>query len=278
MSANANGAGTGNLTLVSTNNAIDASGLHSVLTVAGTTSVDAGTGTITLSNTSNHFTGAVSLTGGASQIVDANALTLGTVNTGDLIVASHGALNLGKGTVTGALNANSGGGDISQSTALLADQLTVTGTTALNAGVGNITLNQVGNDFQGAVSLTGAATQLTDVNALTLGTVNTGALIVTSHGALNLGKGTLSSTVNAYSNGGAITQSTTLGDNLNIGGATMLDAGGTGTITLAQAGNNVTSTDHASGGRLSRSSVSIRCQRACSTTGSCSSVSINAPI
>ena len=45
------------------------------------------------------------------------------------------------------------------------------GTTGINAGAGTITLANASNDWQGAVSLTGAATQVTDTNALTLGTL-----------------------------------------------------------------------------------------------------------
>src|SRR3546814_19645650 len=73
----------------------------------------------------------------------------------------------------------------------------------LNAGTGTITLAQANNDFTGAVNLSGGATQITDMNALTLGTLSTGALTATSPGALNLGTGRVGGNLVATSNNGA---------------------------------------------------------------------------
>ena len=55
--------------------------------------------------------------------------------------------------------------------------MNVTGTSSVNAGANAITLMNAGNNFVGAVSLTGGATQINDVNALTLGTLATGAAL-----------------------------------------------------------------------------------------------------
>ena len=82
------------------------------------------------------------------------------------------------------------------------------------------------------MSLTGASTQVTDANALTLGVLSVRALIVTAQGPLNLGNGTISGNLTA-STGGAITQ----GGALRVTGTTSLDAGA-GTITLTNAGND----------------------------------------
>src|SRR5690606_36503679 len=87
-------------------------------------------------NVGNDFGGAVSLAGGAVAINDVNALTLGTLDVGSLNASSHGALDLGTGTVTGNLVADSDGGAITQSGAL-----SIGGTTALDAGAGDITLD-----------------------------------------------------------------------------------------------------------------------------------------
>src|SRR3546814_9408528 len=70
-------------------------------------------------------------------ITDANALTLGTVTAGQLAATSTGALDLGITDVSGDLVAHSNGGAIGQGGALL-----VGGTTALDAGTGNVTLAQ----------------------------------------------------------------------------------------------------------------------------------------
>ena len=83
---------------------------------------------LTTNGALNNFTGTVNLTGATTTITDANALTLGTLATGNLTALSTGLLNLGQGTVTGSLTANSGGFAISQSGAL-----TVTGTSGLTA-------------------------------------------------------------------------------------------------------------------------------------------------
>ncbi len=193
------------------------------LTVGGTTSINAGAGSITLA-AANDFQGAVSLTGGATQITDANALTLGTLATGALSATATGALGLGQGSVGGALVAASNGGAVSQSGAL-----SVAGTSSVNAGAGAITL-AAANDFQGAVSLTGGTTQIADTNALTLGTLATGALSATSTGALGLGQGSVGGALVATSNGGAVSQ----GGALSVAGTSSVNAG-TGAITLAAA-------------------------------------------
>src|SRR5204863_3577357 len=136
-------------------------------------------------------------------------LTLGTLATGALTANSTGALNLGQGNVGGALAATSGGGAITQTSALI-----VTGTSSINAGANTITLTQAGNDFQGAVTLsnTGAnAVAVTDgVGGLTLGTLTVGGNLTASEtaagGALNLGQGTVAGNLVATSNGGAISE------------------------------------------------------------------------
>ena len=168
------------------------------VTVTGTSSFNGGAGVITLSTAGNDFTGAVSLTNtgaNAVEVTDTNAIVLGTVNT---------ANNL---TVNAVGITQNGGG------------VTVTGTSSFNGGAGVITLSTAGNDFTGAVSLTNTganAVQVTDTNAIVLGTVNT---------ANNL-------TVNAVGitqNGGGVTVTGTSSFN-----------GGAGVITLSTAGNDFT--------------------------------------
>ncbi|MFN6980930.1 MAG: beta strand repeat-containing protein [Brevundimonas sp.] len=220
----------GTLGLSSTNSAITQTAGR--IAATGVSTVQSGSGAITLSQSNNDFDQAVNLTGGTTQIAASGALTLGTLATGSLTTTSTGALNLGSGTVTGALTAQSNGGAITQSTT---NALAVTGTSALDAGVGAITLTTAGNHFGQAVSLTGGTTQITDSGALTLGTLATGALTVNSSGALNLGRGTVTGALVATSNGGAISQSTTNG--LSVTGTTGLNAGA-GAITLTTGDND----------------------------------------
>ncbi|MDK2748888.1 MAG: filamentous hemagglutinin N-terminal domain-containing protein, partial [Brevundimonas sp.] len=220
----------GTLGLSTTNSAISQTAGR--IAAAGVSTVQAGSGAITLNQANNDFDQAVNLMGGATEIVSNGALALGSLATGGLTATSTGALNLGSGTVTGALTALSNGGAITQSTT---NALAVTGTSALDAGAAAITLTTAGNHFGQAVSLTGGTTQITDSGALTLGTLATGALTVNSSGALNLGRGTVTGALVATSNGGAISQSTTNG--LSVTGTTGLNAGA-GAITLTTADND----------------------------------------
>jgi autotransporter-associated beta strand protein len=227
----------GNLSANSNNGAISQSG---ALTVTGTSNLDAGVGNITLTDAGNDFGGAVDLTGSNVSINDKNALSLGALATGNLTTTSTGALNLGTGTIGGNLSANSNNGAIGQSGAL-----TVTGTGNIDAGTGAITLTNAGNDFAGTVDLTGGATQINDANALTLGLLNTGALTATSHGALNVGAGSIGGNLSATSNNGAISQSGAL----SVSGTSIFNAG-TGSITLTNGSNDFQGTVGASGGNI----------------------------
>ncbi|MEA5124939.1 filamentous hemagglutinin N-terminal domain-containing protein [Xanthomonas floridensis] len=212
----------GSLLVNSNNTAIDQQG---ALTVSGSSSFDAGNGSITLTNGANNFTGTVNLSGGAVQVVDANTLTLGNLDTGALTVTSTGALNLGTGS-TGALTATSNNGAITQTGAL-----SVNGVGSIDAGSATVALTDIGNHFAGTVNLTGGATQIVDASTLTLGSLNTGALTVSSNGALNLGTGNTGA-LTATSNNGAITQAGAL----TVTGASNVNAG-SGTIALTDANN-----------------------------------------
>ncbi len=207
------------LTATSQGGAITQTG---VLTVAGDSSLDAGSGTIVLTQ-ANALAGRVSLTGGSAELNNQQALSLGNLSVGALGVSSQGPLNLGSGQA-GSLVANSHGGAITQSGALQ-----IAGSSQLNAGAADITLDQAGNDFQSTLSLTGGRVQLRDQNALSLGALQTGALTLRSQGALLLGAGDLAS-LDARSEGGAITQSGVL----RVLGDASLNAG-SGALQLSQA-------------------------------------------
>ena len=231
----------GNLSADSNNGMIGQTG---ALRVGGTSSVDAGTGAVVLHVADNDFGGAVSLRGATAVVNDANALALGTLEVGDLMATSRGALDLGQGTVAGFLSANSNGGAISQSGALLVDGMAV-----VNADGGAITLADAGNDFRGTVLLAGDAVVINDMNALALQAFELGSLSATSHGVLDLG-GTVAGTLVADSNGGAIGQSGAL----DVGGGSTLDAGA-GAITLDHADNDFGGTVSLAGGAVSINAV-----------------------
>jgi len=192
---------------VNTTGAITQSG---ALVVTGTTTLAAGSGNNITLNSANDFSTLVITSGNNVSVTDTNVIILGA------------------STVSGNLTVNTTGA-ITQSGALA-----VTGTSSFSAGANAITLTSATNDFTGAVSLSNSganAVQITDTNALVLGTVNVGNnLIVTASGAVTQ-TGTITAT----------------------GGATTIAAGASNNITLNNAndfatlvitsGNNVSVTD-----------------------------------
>ncbi|OOW59737.1 hypothetical protein Xlen_08670 [Xanthomonas campestris pv. leeana] len=260
------------LSLSSNNTAITQTA--AALNVGTTTTVNAGSGDVTLNIAGNTFNGVVNLTAGDVQIAG-NALGFGTLSTNALIANSSGALNLGRGVVRGALNGTSGNAAITQS-----GGLSVGGASTLNAGSGDIALTDANNDFVGAVALTGNAIAVQDRNDLSIAAVRSGAnaaIALVAGGDLNLpasqidaGTGALTLTANggtlrtagalrggtvqltgasgiALSNtltasnalrlnstNAAITQT---GGALLVAGDTAVDAGG-GAIALEAAGND----------------------------------------
>ena len=119
---------------------------------------------------------------------------------------------------------------------------TGTGRVIVNAGAKAITLTNQ-NDFRGTVTLIGGKTEITDVNALTLGSnpapnpsdppieLKTGSLTAISNGALNLDSGTVTGALSATSNGG----------NITLGSAEeALELSVTGALTATSNGGNIT--------------------------------------
>ena len=171
---------------VSGNLIVNDSGLiaqTNALTVGGTSNFNAGANGISLTNTGNQFTGAVTLTNSG---------------TNDVSLDNSIALVLGSGSSIGRnlTVTQDGTGKISQ-----AGAITVNGTTTIQAHANAIDLstNGSGNDFVGAVSLNN-----TGANNVTL--TNGSALVI---GASPVGSGTLSLTSGGtgITETGAITQS-----------------------------------------------------------------------
>ncbi len=174
------------------------------LSIAGTTTLDAtGTGgelgvakNIRLDDGGNSF-------GGAIDIVNGNNVTL---------VNGVGAVKLSTSNVAGNLNVTANGNITDIGT------ITVAGTTTLDATGNNINLNDVNNDFTGAVKITsGNDVTLVDQNALKIGASTvSGDLKLTANGLI--------------SDVGAIT----------VTGITTLDAGAGNSITLNNTANDFT--------------------------------------
>ncbi|MDI9396965.1 MAG: filamentous hemagglutinin N-terminal domain-containing protein [Candidatus Pacebacteria bacterium] len=199
-----------------------------ILTIPGTSSFTSG-GAITLGS-ANDFTGAVSLSTGSSgsaTIQDANAITLGTLAvTGSLTATSTGALNLGQGTVGGVVTVLSNGNLISQSAALT---VSGSGISGINAGAGNITLNNIGNDFIGPVNLVGATVTIVDQNNFTVGTSTVLSTLTVTAGGSILQNGTITGNDAAFTAGGASSDILlNSSPNLFLGAVTLSGPGGGG--------------------------------------------------
>ena len=181
--------------------------------IDGTLTVSAAGQTVTLDGAGNDVSGNVTLTGAAVTLVDTTATLIAGI------------------TATGALSVTTGGA-ITQSGAIDADL-----TSSFTANGNAITLTQPANDFTGAVSLSnsgGNAVQLTDANALDLGTVGVGQnLTITAIGGAltDSGNVTVAGVATIVSTG----QTVTLGDSTTANFGSLDFAGDAVTITEGSA-------------------------------------------
>jgi hypothetical protein len=178
--------GSGTLSITSGAGGMTQTGAITQAAGAGGVSLTAGAANnMTLANPGNDFVGPVRiLTANNVTLVDANSFAFGNGGTS----AISGNLSL---TANGAVTQ--------------VNAVTVAGTTSIGAGANPITLTNAANNFTGSVSATNTganAIQITDVNALQLGAINT---------ANNL----------SVIASGAITQAAPL----SVGGTTSLTAG-----------------------------------------------------
>jgi hypothetical protein len=185
-------------------------------------------------------------TGGSAALSDALTVTqdfsqgtAGSVTVGGntSLNDTSGGVQLGSLSSTGTLTVSSTDGAITQA---LGTTITALGTSSVMAMQGgspaDITWTNLGNDFQGAVNLSGRNLSMTDTNTLALGTASaTGNLTLNSNGALSLGTSTVGGNLSANSGNGDITQ---IGA-LTVVGDTMLLAG-SGAVKLPNAGNRLT--------------------------------------
>jgi hypothetical protein len=122
------------------------------------------------------------------------------------IQAASGGVVLGN-LEAAALNVDSQTGAITQ---LKGSSIDVSGTSTLNAGIDAITLTGAKDDFTGAVTADGGAITLKDTTALTAILDSSGAVSLTSGGAMDV-SGTIGTTLTTLTTGGA-GSTTTFGD------------------------------------------------------------------
>lgn len=192
------------------------------------------TGTITLENSANDFTGAVSASGSNVSLVDANAIQLGNITANSLtVIASMGDITQAGGT-----------------------SLDIAGTTlAKVVDSFDVTLFNAGNDFTGAVSIDGInaldvpnEVKLQDVNGIVLGNIDANSLEVSAGGLISqLGGTTLtvpaitltSNDAITLGNVAATTLSLSVGDAISQAVGTSVAISGTTEISVDD-GVNVT--------------------------------------
>jgi filamentous hemagglutinin family protein len=196
----------GGFTLTNGNNAVAING--AIATTDTNVSIASGSAATTFG-----AAGSISSGGGNVALTSTVAKVLGSINT----TGGAGTGNLTIGTA----------GAVSQ---LAGTSLAIKGATTIAAGAANsITLNNAGNDFTGAVSVTsGLNVSLIDANALVLGTSTIAGML-------------------GVNTSGAITQNGAL----IVGGATTLAAGAANDITLATTTNNFASVAVTSGNNVS---------------------------
>src|SRR6185437_9887367 len=234
-------AGAGSLTVATTGISQQAAGASTV--IAGAASLDAGAGVLTLGNSGNDFTGAVSLNNsGANNVTlnnGSNALTLGGLGIGGaLTLTSSGGITLGGDVTSGDAQTYNGNVLLGSGVTLQTTNKNVsfggtvdnaTGTAealTISAGTGAVT-------FGGAVGggTNGALTSLssTGAGAVTLGgnVTTTGAQSYT--GAVLLGgNATLQTTNSNVSFGSTVDNATGTAETLTI-------SAGTGAVTFTGA-------------------------------------------
>jgi hypothetical protein len=137
---------------------------------------------------------------------------------------------------------SSANGNISQTGAL-----SVSGTTHIMAGSGNIVLANAGNTLVAAVGATGGQISLTDAVPLILGTVDaSGNLVLNSTGGLDLGDSSIGGNLSANSGNGNVTQEGAL----SVAGTTDIVAG-SGNVQLNNPANILAKTVTTSGQQVS---------------------------
>jgi len=176
--------------------------MDSKIEVTGESSFDAGGNQdITLNETENDFGSAVSLRGRSARIRDKNGITLGDVDLSKNFVVNAGG-SIGQADMT---------------------KVEVDGTSTFNTGrVFDVTLNETDNDFGGAVSLSGGAAAINDINDLLLGTVGVAGLTATATGSITQSGIATITGISSFTAGTAITLTNAGND---FGGAVSLSGG-----------------------------------------------------
>ena len=189
---------------------------NAALRVAGATTINAGTGDLTLPNIPNQFAGLL------------------TLQANDVQLVASSNLNLGPTSLSGSLDMRSVTGSITQTA-----PLTVSGSTQLSASQGNVVLTQA-NALTQAVSIQAIDVQLNTTSALTLGDSRiTGNLVATVAGGdiTQTGPVQVTGTTNLVSPAGNITltdSNNLFGDRVSVSTPLQLQLSANGPLSMGE--------------------------------------------
>jgi len=260
------------------------------LTIGGVSTIDAGTGAITLTDPANDFQDAVSLTGGAVQIADSNDLVIASLTstgngpislqaggtlilsaqpidagTGNLTLASNGGVLTTSGDLSGANIALTGrDGIVINHDLTAANQLSLAssqGGVTQDPAASVVTAQTLTGSALGNVSLTGAnrIAELADFTAADFSLTNTTALSLT---------GTLTGSNVTFDDGAGVTVTGRVDalQTVMASGRLTVGVGGVGSLTgglqindgASLGGNGTVGTTHVlSGGSISQQVASV---------------------
>lgn len=139
------------------------------------------------------------------------------ISAADVTLSTSGGISLRNITATTGNFSLTAGGNVGQ---VNGTSLDIAGQATVSAPTFNVTLDEAGNDFVGAVSILGASVQIADTNNVVLGDLDvTGNLVVAAGGGIS----DTSGSVNA------------VGEGVNVTGTTSLAAGNNSDIILDSA-------------------------------------------
>jgi hypothetical protein len=191
------------------------------LSFGGTTTFTA-SNTITLTNRTNTFAGAISL------------------NSTNASIRASGAVVLASSSVDGSLSITTSGtasDSISQTGAITGGS-----TATFDAGAASITLTAGNNDFASvSIFSTGSTVSVTDNNAFNVGTILVGGGTLTLTAGDNIGLSSAASSIVQSTGNGTITLAVPSSANINLGSSSNVLLG---SVTLSNGAHNVTLQTH----------------------------------
>ncbi len=207
----------------------------SIVTLSGTGTVDLGTQTLTLSDASTTFSGAIDGSGGLTLTAGTETLTGDNLYTGATTINSGTLALSGTGSIADSSDiVDDGTLDISATTSG-ASIVTLSGNGAVTLGAETLTLSDASTTFSGAIDGSGGLTLTAGTETLTGDNLYTGATTINGGTLALSGTGSIADSSNVIDNGTFDISGTTAGASIvTLSGDGTVDLG-TQTLTLSDA-------------------------------------------